>query len=140
MNDSLNFTSHFDKDAAFGVQFSTILINDEIVIATFPGEPFVQLQLDWKKKVAVVLSFLFGYTWQRGQVVEPRSGHRVHGTGRLRGGAVEPEDDRGRLRRGGDEQAPENIDRLTGLMGEEPGPVGFKCGPRHQVTPVPRDR
>jgi hypothetical protein len=32
----------------------------------------------------------------------------------------------------------ENMDRLTGLMREEPGPVGFKPGPRYHVTPVPR--
>jgi hypothetical protein len=25
-------------------------------------------------------------------------------------------------------------------MREEPGPVGFKPGPRYQVTPVPLDR
>jgi neutral ceramidase len=66
MNDSLKFTSRFDKDAAFGVHFSTILINDEIEIATFPGEPFVQLQLDWEKKVGVAHPFLFGYTWHGG--------------------------------------------------------------------------
>jgi hypothetical protein len=58
MNDSFKFTSRFDKDAAFGVHFSTILINDEIAIATFPGEPFVQLQLDWEKKVGVAHPFL----------------------------------------------------------------------------------
>jgi hypothetical protein len=34
----------------------------------------------------------------------------------------------------------ENMYRLTGLMREAPGPVGFKPGPRYQVTPVPRDK
>ena len=34
----------------------------------------------------------------------------------------------------------ENMYRLTGLMREEPGPVGFKPGPRWLVTPVPRDK
>jgi hypothetical protein len=34
----------------------------------------------------------------------------------------------------------ENMYRLTGLMRKEPGPVGFKPGPRYQVTPVPRDK
>ena len=66
MNDSLKFTGRFDKNAAFDVHFSTILINDDIVIATFPGEPFIQLQLDWKKKVEVAHPFLFGYTWHQG--------------------------------------------------------------------------
>jgi hypothetical protein len=60
MNDSLKFTGRFDKDAALGFQFSTILIDDEIVIATFSGEPFVRLQLDWEKKVGVAHPFLFG--------------------------------------------------------------------------------
>ena len=66
MNDSLKFTGRFDKNAVFDVHFSTILINDDIVIATFPGEPFIQLQLDWKKKVEVAHPFLFGYTWYQG--------------------------------------------------------------------------
>jgi hypothetical protein len=34
----------------------------------------------------------------------------------------------------------ENMYRLTGLMREEPGPVGFKPGARWLVTPVPRDK
>jgi hypothetical protein len=34
----------------------------------------------------------------------------------------------------------ENIYRLTGFMREVPDPVGFKPGPRWQITPVPRDR
>jgi hypothetical protein len=34
----------------------------------------------------------------------------------------------------------ENLYRLTGLMREAPGPVGFKPGPRYRVTPVPRDK
>jgi neutral ceramidase len=36
------------------------------VIATIPGGPFIQLQLDWKKKVEAADPFLFGYTWQQG--------------------------------------------------------------------------
>ena len=34
----------------------------------------------------------------------------------------------------------ENMYRLTGLMREQPGPVGFKADPRYRVTPVPRDK
>ena len=66
MNDSLKFSGRFDKNASFDVHISTILINDDIVIATFPGEPFIQLQLEWKKKVDVAHPFLFGYTWHQG--------------------------------------------------------------------------
>jgi hypothetical protein len=35
MEDSLKFTGRFDKRAALDVHFSTILINDDIVIASF---------------------------------------------------------------------------------------------------------
>ena len=36
------------------------------MIATVPGEPFIQLQLDWTKKVEAAHPFLFGYTWSEG--------------------------------------------------------------------------
>jgi hypothetical protein len=66
MNDSLKFTGRFDKNTAFDVHISTILINDDIVIATFPGELFIQLQLVWKRRVEVAHPFLFGYAWYQG--------------------------------------------------------------------------
>ena len=66
LNDSLHFTGRFDKTRNFDVNFSTILINNRIVIATFPGEPFVKFQLDWKREVTAAIPFLFGYTWYHG--------------------------------------------------------------------------
>ena len=140
MNDSLKFTGRFDKDAAFDVHFSTILINDDIVIATFPGEPFVQLQLDWKRKVDVPHPFLFGYTWHRGNwpnyVPDIRSA--------ALGGYGADQSNPKMIEVGSGEAVMnkhlENMYRLTGLMREEPGPVGFRPGPRYQVTPVPRDK
>ncbi len=140
MNDSLKFTGRFDKDAAFDVHFSTILINDDIVIATFPGEPFIQLQLDWKKRVELAHPFLFGYTWHRGTwpnyVPDIKSA--------AQGGYGADQSNPKMIEVGSGEAVInkhlENMYRLTGLMREEPGPVGFKAGPRYQITPVPRDR
>jgi hypothetical protein len=140
MNDSLKFTGRFDRNAAFDVHFSTILINDDIVIATFPGEPFVQLQLEWKKKVEVAHPFLFGYTWHRGTwpsyVPDIRSA--------AQGGYGADQSSPKMIEVGSGEAVInkhlENMYRLTGLMRDEPGPVGFKAGPRYQVNRVPRDR
>jgi neutral ceramidase len=140
MNDSLRFGGRFDKDAVFDVHFSTILINDDIVIATFPGEPFIQLQLDWKQKVAPPHAFLFGYTWHRGTwpnyVPDIKSA--------ALGGYGADQSNPKMIEVGSGEAVMnkhlENMYRLTGLMREAPGPVGFKAGPRYQVTPVPRDK
>jgi neutral ceramidase len=140
MNDSLKFSGRFDKDAVFDVHFSTILINDDIVIATFPGEPFIKLQLDWKKKAESPHPFLFGYTWHQGTwpnyVPDIKSA--------ALGGYGADQSNPKMIEVGSGEAVMnkhlENMYRLTGLMREEPGPVGFKPGPRWQVTPVPRDK
>jgi hypothetical protein len=139
MNDSLKFTGRFDSSAAFDVHLSTILINDDIVIATFPGEPFIQLQLDWKRKVEVPHPFLFGYTWHGGTW----PGYVPDIKSAAQGGYGA--DQSGRMIEVGSGEAVinkhlENMYRLTGLMRGAPGPVGFKAGPRWQITPVPRDR
>jgi neutral ceramidase len=139
MNDSLKFSGRFDKNAAYDVHISTILINDDIVIATFPGEPFIQLQLDWKKKVEAAHPFLFGYTWHQGTwpnyVPDIKSA--------ALGGYGADQSNPKMIEVGSGEAVMnkhlENMYRLTGLMREEPGPVGFKAGPRWQVIPVPRD-
>jgi neutral ceramidase len=139
MNDSLRFSGRFDKNAAFDVHISTILINDDVVIATFPGEPFIQLQLDWKKKVEVAHPFLFGYTWFQGSwpsYVPDIKSAAMGGYGA---------DQSSRMIEVGSGEAVinkhlENMYRLTGLMREGPGPVGFKPGSRWLVTPVPRDK
>jgi neutral ceramidase len=140
MNDSLKFTGRFDKNAAYDVHISTILINDDIVIATFPGEPFIQLQLEWKKKVDMPHPFLFGYTWHDGTwpnyVPDIKSA--------ARGGYGADQSNPKMIEVGSGEAVInkhlENMYRLTGLMREEPGPVGFKAGARWLVTPVPRDK
>lgn len=66
--DSLHFTGRFDKSLHYNVHFSTILINDCIAIATFPGEPFIKFQLDWKAELTPhATPFFFGYTWNGGK-------------------------------------------------------------------------
>jgi hypothetical protein len=139
MNDSLKFKGRFDPNAAFDVHLSTILINDDIVIATFPGEPFIQLQLDWKRKVEMPHPFLFGYTWHGGTW----PGYVPDIKSAAQGGYGA--DQSGRMIEVGSGEAVinkhlENMYRLTGLMREAPGPVGFKAGPRWQITPIPRDK
>ena len=140
MNDSLKFSGRFDKNAAYDVHLSTILINDDIVIATFPGEPFVQLQLDWKKKVEAANPFLFGYTWHQGTWPNYVPDIKSAATGGYGADQSNPK----MIEVGSGEAVInkhlENMYRLTGLMREEPGPIGFKPGARWLVTPVPRDK
>lgn len=68
-SDSLHFTGRHDKTLDYNVYFSVISINDRIVIATVPGEPFIKFQLDWKREMQPnnVTPFFFGYTWNNGQ-------------------------------------------------------------------------
>ncbi len=140
MNDSLQFTGRFDRKSTFDVHISTILINDDIVIATFPGEPFIQLQLDWKKKVEAAHPFLFGYTWYQGTWPNYMPDIKSAALGGYGADQAGPN----MIEVGSGESIMnkhiENMYRLTGLMREEPGPVGFKPGPRWMVTPVPRDK
>lgn len=139
LDDSLRFNGRFDKDANFDLHISTILINDDIVIATVPGEPFVQLQLDWKKKAEIAHPFLFGYTWYQGTwpnyIPDIKSA--------AAGGYGADQNNPKMIEVGSGEAIMnkhlENELRLTGLMREKPGPVGFTPGPRWLVTPVPRD-
>ena len=138
MEDSVNFTGRFDKTRNYNVHLSTILINNNIVIAACPGELFVQLQLDWKKKMelAEVNPFLFGYTWSGGKwpgyVADVRSAAL---------GGFGADQDPGIIEVGAGEtimtRQLENYYRLSGLMRENPGPSGFKAGARWIITPVP---
>lgn len=139
MDDSLKFTGRFDKSANFDVHISTIMINDDIIIATFPGEPFVQLALDWKAKTGVTNPFFFGYTWHQGtwpSYVPDIKSAAMGGYGADQSGRM--------IEVGSGEMIInkhlENMYRLTGLMRETPGPVGFKAGPRYQTIAVPRDK
>ena len=65
--DSIDMPNRFDNNVA-KVYFSTILINNKLAIATFPGEPFIKFQLDWKREMGPYSTpFFFGYTWNGGQ-------------------------------------------------------------------------
>jgi neutral ceramidase len=149
MTDSLKFTGRFNKTLKFNVYISTILINNDIVIATFPGEPFIQLQLDWKKKIedAAANPFMFGYTWNEGKwpgyVPDIRSAALGgYGADMLQ---ASPEADPSLvpdlIEVGAGEiimmKHLENFYRINGLMREKAGPVGWKFGPWWIITSVP---
>ena len=139
MDDSLHFVGRFKKDADYNVHISTILINNKIVIGTCPGEPFIRLQLDLKKRImeAGGQPFLFGYTWSHG--TWPNYIPDIQSA--ARGGY------------GADQSWPEPIAigagetimnklfedyfHLNGLMRNKPGPVGFKAGSQWMVNEIP---
>ena len=66
MSDSLEFTKRFDKDYIFNIHFTTVLINNDIAIASFLGEPLIWNQLYWKKNAEAAHPFFFGYTYSSG--------------------------------------------------------------------------
>jgi neutral ceramidase len=138
VSDSLKFTGRFDKKIGFNVYISTILINKNIVIATFPGEPFIKFQLDWKQEVGKsegAHPFFFGYTWNGGEwpgYVADIRGAALGGYG--------ADTDKEIIEVGAGESIMnrqlENFYILNGLMRDKPGPGDFKHGTRYLVTPV----
>jgi hypothetical protein len=46
----------------FSVPLTTVLINREIAFMTYPGEPFVDFQTNWRDRCPVGSAFLLGYT------------------------------------------------------------------------------
>ena len=129
MVDSMHFTGRFNKKLDYDVHLSTLLIGDNIAIAICPGELFVQLQLDWKRQMALaeVQPFLFGYTWSRGSwpgyVADVRSA-ALGGYGADQGdNLIEPGAGEAIITR-----QLADFYRLNGLMRDKPGPVGFKAG------------
>lgn len=140
MDDSLKFAGRFDKDKTFDVHICTMLLNDEIAIAAVPGEPFVQLQLEWKKKVNVPQSFVFGYTWYEG--TWPNYIPDI--VSAARGGYGADQNGPTMIQVGSGEAIMnkhlENLLRLSGLMRDTPGPVGWTPGDRWIYTAVPRPK
>jgi neutral ceramidase len=134
----LKFTGRFDDSAVFDIRICTIVINDDIVIATCPGEPFSTLQLDWKKKMEGVQAFLFGYTWYEG--TWPNYMPDIRSA--ARGGYGADQNNPTMIEVGSGERIMnehlENYYRLTGLMRSEPGPTGFTRGSRWIMQEVPR--
>jgi neutral ceramidase len=135
-DDSLRFTGRFDKTLTFNVHLTTLLINHNIVIAACPGELFSILQLDWKKKIeeASALPFLFGYAWTGGKwpgyVADVRSAAL---------GGFGADQDSKIIEIGAGEaimtRQLENYYVLSGLMRNQPGPIGFKPGVQWIITP-----
>ena len=136
LEDSLHFTGRFNKKLDYNVHLSTIIINNTIAIAACPGELFVQLQLDWKKKMelAGVTPLLFGYTWSKGNwpgyIADVRSA-ALGGYGADQGDNL--------IEVGAGEtiitRQLANFYRLNGLMRDKPGPVGFKGGAQWIIKP-----
>lgn len=139
MNDSLHFSGRFDETEEFDIRISTLLINNDIVIATCPGEPFAQLQLAWKERIEVAHPFLFGYTWYQG--TWPNYIPDIESA--ARGGFGADQDWPTAMEVGSGEAIMnkhlENYYRLTGLMREKSGPVGFEPESRWIMQEVPRD-
>ncbi|WP_133998265.1 hypothetical protein [Dinghuibacter silviterrae] len=138
LDDSLTFTGRFNKTLRIPVHLSTLIIDNNIVIAACPGELFSTLQLDWKQKIALGGGnpFLFGYTWSGGRwpgyVADVRSA-ALGGYGADQDPAI--------IEVGAGERIMlcqlENYYKLNGLMRDKPGPVGFTPGNRWVITPVP---
>ena len=113
-----------------------VRVGNDIVLAACPGELFVQLQLDWKKKMelAGVKPFLFGYTWSGGSwpgyVADVRSA-ALGGYGADQGDRL--------IEVGAGEtmitHQLANFYRLSGLMRDKPGPTGFKPGAQWIIKP-----
>jgi len=136
LEDSLHFTGRFNKKLDYNVHLSTIIINNNIAIAACPGELFVQLQLDWKKRMelAGVTPLLFGYTWSKGNwpgyIADVRSA-ALGGYGADQGDNL--------IEIGAGEaiitRQLANFYQLNGLMRDKPGPVGFKGGEQWIIKP-----
>jgi neutral ceramidase len=138
LNDSLKFVGRFNKDKTFDVNICTLLLNDDIAIAAVPGEPFVQLQLDWKQKVNMPHPFVFGYTWYHGTWAN----YIPDIVSAARGGYGADQNGPTMIEVGSGEAIMnkhlENVLNLTGLMRETPGPVGWTPGDRWIYMAVPR--
>jgi hypothetical protein len=139
-DESLQFNGRFDKKRHFDVHLTTMMINDDTVIAANPGELFVELGIAWKKQMQAEVAnpFYFGYAWSGGQwpgYVPSIKGAALGGYGADQG--------TGMIEVGAGEaifnKHLESYYRLTGLMRDQPGPVGFHRGDRWIVTPVPEN-
>jgi hypothetical protein len=62
----MTFRGRFQPEASHTVGITTLLVNDAIAIASFPGEPFLKFQTDWKRQPDVRHPFFFGYTYSCG--------------------------------------------------------------------------
>jgi len=122
MCDSLKFTGRFDKTLTYNMHFTTVLINDDIAIATMQGEPFLRHQFFWKENADVAHPFFFGYTLSSGG---DNPGYVADIKSAAYGG-YGADDNAGRIEVGAGEAIMnkhlENLYRLRGIMRDKPGP------------------
>lgn len=120
MTDSLTFSGRFNTDLRYDIHFTTVLINDKISIATFPGEPFVWFQMFWKKQAVVPHPFFFGYTYIGGDLP-----HYVPDIRSAAYGGYGADSDPRLIAVGAGERIMnkqlENLYRLRGIMRDTPG-------------------
>lgn len=62
----IEFHDRWEREKRLRVGITALLINNEIAIATLPGEPFVELQIAFRDKAEFPRTFLFGYTYSAG--------------------------------------------------------------------------
>lgn len=60
------FQDRWTADTTIDVGLTTVLIGDELAIATLPGEPMHRLQRLWKEQADVPVALFWGYTWSAG--------------------------------------------------------------------------
>ena len=62
----IEFRDRWDPKKKVRTGLTTLLLNNDIAIATIPGEPFVDLQIALRDKSEIKNTFLFGYTYSVG--------------------------------------------------------------------------
>jgi neutral ceramidase len=62
----VEFRDRWDATKSLRAGLTSLLINNDIAIASLPGEPFVELQIALCDKSEVKHTFLFGYTYSAG--------------------------------------------------------------------------
>jgi hypothetical protein len=62
----LQFRNRWDKEKKLEVGVTTVLIGNDIAIATVPGEPMHLLQKTWKAQASVPHPLFYGYTYSNG--------------------------------------------------------------------------
>jgi hypothetical protein len=62
----VEFRDRWDAKKSVRAGLTTLLVNNNIAIATMPGEPFVDLQIALRDKSEIAYTFLFGYTFSAG--------------------------------------------------------------------------
>jgi hypothetical protein len=59
---NLPFAHRWQKDKALDIGITTVLISEDVAIATVPGEPLHRLQTMWKQQADVPNALFYGYT------------------------------------------------------------------------------